>query len=288
MTTFEIDKAKIAEALKCGRRAAIEQVELSPEMVNWLLGCNSTRNRKPNPSRIRDLMTQINRNSFLPISDFKFYDGALVDGQHRLMALQRLYANGYNPQSFPVQRIVVNISLEESMMIDCNQTRTNQQRIFCSTGLDYPSRLVSAVTFSIKYHAPNTHPTIDQILDEIQGDPWKQFVREIPPNFQLPNCNKHVSLSAPVYAALKDFYDRAPAHIWRNFLLEFQWENGHDPKKAVTRLRETIMGGVNSVAAKYRGEISARVLLYKTCVTHLKAFWYGLNKYAPKPSDWDD
>ena len=281
MTQFEIDKERIEKAMEAGERTRLE-IELNPEMVEWLLGKNSQFNRKPTPVRVADLMEKIQAYGFLQVEDLHLYSGDLINGQHRLLALHRLFEARRIIPPFPRSGIVVNISMIEAKMIDTGQTRKMQQRLFMLTGIKYSCFYTAAVRFEHEYQFGKKKHYLDEEIAAWAADPqWQKFAEIYHPEKTIENTASTVKISVPIYVAIKQFWQRASGAQWLKFRDEFRGENTSRP---VLLLRDLAIRGFSAV--KGNGDVS-RTRLYRLSVNLLKAYLAQNYKVRIKESDWN-
>jgi len=282
MTRFEEDKKRILDAIKTGERTRLE-IELNPEMVEWLLVINSERNRKPTPGRVTDLAQKIRAYGFLNIEDFKIYDRELINGQHRLLALRRLFGNNNVIPPFPRTGIVVGISRREASLTDTGYSRSTQQRVFMATGKKYSNAYQGAVRFEYEYkNGRNPYLLDEQIVELLQDPKWVMFASAMPPQYSLPNTVCQTRFSAPMYVAIKQFWERADDETWTSFLSELK---GEQTSRPIVLFKDLAVRGFAAV----RGNTQAsRKVLYRLSVNLLKAYLNRNNGVRMKEQDWND
>ena len=282
MTTFEKDRKRIEEALKTGERTRLE-IELNPEMVEWLLVMNSERNRKPTPGRVADLAQKIRAYGFLNIEDFKMYDRELINGQHRLLALRRLYGNNNIIPPYPTTGIVVGISHREARLTDTGHSRSTQQRVFMATGKMYSNAYQGAVRFEYEYeNGRQPYMLDDQIVELLQDPKWVMFARVMPPQYNLPNTVCQTRFNAPMYVAVKQFWERADDATWEAFLSELK---GEQTSRPIALFKDLAVRGFAAVRGNTQ---TSRKVLYRLSVNLLKAYLNHNNGVRMKEQDWND
>lgn len=284
MNQFEKDKRSIEAAIRSGKRARLE-IELNPEMVEWLLTMNSERQRKLAVARVNELVCKIRRYGWVECEDMKFADHGLVNGQHRLVALSSIYKKGEMVRPTPTTGLIVNISVLEQKLIDTGQSRNMNQRLFMTTGQKFPRNQVAAVNFELSY--PNVQHSRSKIFEEdilkaLQDHVWSAFFEEFPTGTKLPNYIKEQSIQTPIYVAIKQMWERCPPNVWEKFLHEFQ---GPGASRPIQKLRELIAIGYKSFK-DYGGP--SRAMLYRYAVTYLNAFMHGRNTTPKKiTGEWE-
>lgn len=314
MTEFEFEKMSLERAIRSGKRQRV-RVTLTPEMVDYLLEKNSVLNRQPSQKRIRLFADSIDKIGYVESEDFRIYDErlsepdgytgdvsklgpALINGQHRLRALQKLYREGKkiratNGDKIPTQEVLVNISKEEAQLVDTAQSRTLKQRLHVRTGKDYPARCVSAVRFAIAYNSGFSNSALlddEAVVNAITSDDWQEMFVELSPETTISSTLGRTHLSPPVYVAMKEFRDKVPAATWETFRKEFTGKVNSG----------RVIQGLCSVIALSPGEVYARCKyswgtyqdnLYRLTVAILKRYMRGcktMNTREVKPCDWED
>lgn len=312
---FKTEVRRLENAIKSGERKRV-RVTLTPEMVDYLLEKNSVLNRHPSPSRIKLLAESIEENGYVEANDFQIYDErlsqpdsydgdtsmlrpALINGQHRLMAMQKLYNSGkkihtsFDKSLIPSQEILVNISKEAAQLVDTAQARTLKQRLHVRTGKDYPARCVSAVRFSIAYHKHyNNSALLDDelVVDTITSKDWQAMFADLSPNMTISSTLGRTYIAPQVYVALKEFRDKIDSSVWKEFCNEFRGKS-----KA-----GRVVQGLCAVVALSPREVYERCRhswgtlqdnLYRITVAILKRYARGcktMNTREVVPCDWED
>lgn len=283
--SFETDKANVLNALESGQRTAVE-VELSPEMVGWLLEKNSAFNRRPSKTRVLALANSIAGKGYIPVDDLKMHEGHIVNGQHRLMALESIYKSESDTDcratelfnrhhGFPKARIIVNIPKDEAVLIDTCQPRSMDQRIYMATGEQFHPKFRAAVYWELSYGLSGSKcitVTDEEVIERMRHRDWVEFVEDLSPKKQISICNKTFSFSRGQYCALKQFHTRAVCvyddirkkSMWEIFIDEL-W--GTPQSRMIQLFRDYIMIG----AKKYGGG-SAEVERYRKTISYLHGF----------------
>lgn len=314
ITEFEFEKAALERAIRSGKRQRV-RVTLTPEMVDYLLEKNSVLNRNASKSRIRLLAESIQKNGYVESNDFQIYDErlskpdgytgevdklrpALINGQHRLRALKKLYSEGVkvraaNGDKVPTQEILVGISKEAAQLVDTAQARTLKQRIHVRTGKDYPSRCVSAVRFSIAYHQGYNNSALlddETVVSMITSDDWQDMFADLSPETTISSTLGRTHIAPQVYVALKEFRDKVPPEVWNLFCEELTGKANSG----------RVIQGLCAVIALSPSEVYARCRhstgtyqnnLYRLTVAILKRYMRGcrtMNTREVKPCDWGD
>lgn len=312
---FKMEVRRLENAIKSGERKRV-RVTLTPEMVDYLLEKNSVLNRSPSQKRIKRLSEEIAESGYVEANDFQIYDErlskpedyegdvsklrpALINGQHRLMAIKKLYNEGksvhtsFDKSLVPSQEILVNISKEAAQLVDTAQARTLKQRLHVRTGKDYPARCVSAVRFSIVYHEHYNNSALlddDLVVDMITSDDWQAMFADLSPNTTISSTLGRTHIAPQVYVAMKEFRDRVDSETWKEFCNEFKGKS-----KA-----GRVVQGLCAVVALSPREVYERCRrswgtlqdnLYRITVSILKRYARGcktMNTRDVIPCDWED
>lgn len=283
MTQFTKDRNSVVKAMLTGQRKRLE-IELNPDMVEWLICQRSKRQRNISTTRVNELFRLIKTYGWYPCDDFKMASHGLVNGQHRLMAL-RQWLQIENPSTFPTTGLIVNISPLETQLSDIGLSRTRIQRLKMMTGEDFNHNRVSAVVFELSYPNLTDGRKVldDKVLELVRSTIWERFCKEFPPGTCLPNYVRHIGIPIPIYIAIKQLWERFPASVWERFKTEFQ---GPEASKYIQLLRELIATGYKF--SKTAGQ-DARKEQYQLAVTYLNAFAHGNQKLPKtKKGEWQN
>lgn len=300
MTQFEIDKERIEKAMETGERTRIT-ISLTPAMVAWLLEKNSDFNRKPSRDRIAGLELSIENKGYIQVDDLKMYEGKIINGQHRLMALRNIFSDPDDDfgrsklyymeyGGWPQTGIVVNISKDEAVLTDTNQPRTMGQRIYMATGVEYEAKFRQAVQWELTYgfsNHKNKSVTDEEVIERMNHEEWRCFVNAFPPSKKLCVCCQQFTIKQPIYCAIKQFFTRCNVAQWKRFLSEFE---GNNTSKMVQNLRDLIVlskgvkGGQNAIvhyrkAISYLGGFLRRI----EKIPEVRKFWPYMAEYEMPP-----
>ena len=308
MTRFEEDKKRILDAIKTGERTRLE-IELNPEMVEWLLSQNADCQRKVQSSRVKWLTANIEANGWIPETDMKMYNGELVNGQHRLVALKNLYLAyptrlsrevhlHLDSAGWPSNGLVVNITTEEAGIIDTSQPRTMKQRIKMGYGKEFHDKARAAVVLqlTLQHHIPSNCLLDSQVVEELEKRSWRNFTQYLSPTKQLCKVERSIYIPAPIYLAIKEAYDRMTPEQRVSFMEAFDADK---PLAPVTKLRNLVLLGLNALPGEKQQELfprnatgksysNLRKGLYELSVHYLKAFLKGRKNCDSQRANWDD
>lgn len=276
MTQFEKDRKAIEDAMKSGKRTRLE-IELNPEMVEWLLAQRSNRQRNISKARVEELLRSILRYGWYQCDDFKMASHGLVNGQHRLTAIKK-YLKYQDPAPCLFTGIVVNVSEMETQLFDTGLSRTRVQRLKMKTGEEPNHNIVSSVVFELSYPQLTQGRKIpdEDVLRAVNSSQWKRFCDVFPPGTTLPNYVTPTPIPTPIYVAIKQLWERCPHNTWDRFQEEFQ---GPGASKYIQKLRELIAIGYKAFKGKSQ---DARALQYGMAVDYLNAFANGYTTLSKK------
>lgn len=308
MNEFGIDRARIVEAHSTGERTRLE-IELNPEMVEWLLERNADCQRKVQPTRVKWLTSNIEAHGWIPETDMKMYQGQLVNGQHRLMVLKNLY-HCYptrvarqvhlhlDSSEWPRNGLIVNITTEEAGIIDTSQPRTMKQRIKMGYGKEFSDKARAAVVLqlTLQHHIPSNCLLDSQVVEELEKRSWRNFVEYLSPTKQLSKVERSIYIPAPIYLAIKEAYDRMTPQQRVTFMEAFDADK---PLAPVTKLRNLVLLGLNALPGEKQQELfprnatgksysNLRKGIYELSVHYLKAFLKGRKNCDSQRANWDD
>lgn len=203
-------------------------VRLTPKVVDYMLSLNHERNRRIRSDHVKklyDYMEQIGYRSRDPMA---FDDtGHLVDGQHRLTALQRHYNDGSWSHEYPCVTVETMLTKEEVSTVDMKLPRNASDNLNLTESATIPRKCIEAITF---YWEQFLHPGRKVFAADIASvyyaedkRSWPRFVSEFKINRGFPRVysggKEHERyITSPMLLAFKEFYSSTDDATFKAFV----------------------------------------------------------------------